>query len=57
MDHTDKFVFPPTTIIAEFGGISDYDGLRAEVMWETVPTPGAIMLAACAIPLILLRRR
>lgn len=57
MDHTDKFVFPPTTITAEFGGISDYDGLRAEVMWETVPTPGAIMLAACAIPLTLRRRR
>lgn len=57
VDFSENFFFPPTTITAEFGGISDYDGLRAEVQWETVPTPGAIMLAACAMPLVLRRKR
>ncbi|MDX2115539.1 MAG: hypothetical protein SFZ24_07950 [Planctomycetota bacterium] len=56
-DYNGGSFFPPTTITAEFGGLSSYAGLSADVSWQTVPAPGAVVLATLAGAGLAARRR
>ena len=48
---------PRSSVTAEFGGISSFEGFTASFTYETVPEPQAAMLLASASGLLLGRRR